>query len=226
MVESFSGTEVLEVLDTEEGIVDFGFKTIEKLKKDLGVTDLEKLMHSYISPEIKYSNLRKEDDPNYNVGFDKRKEDAGFDVWAMYEEQDMNSRGEINIVIPQGQTKLVSLGIATAFDSKHFLSLKHERSSVGSKGVFVNAGLIDSGFRNGWKLCLTPIAGDLIITNKVKEFTKEKRGDKTLLYYPYTKAIGQVVVGLNLDSKSTQVPYEDLLQITSERGLGGFGSTN
>lgn len=168
MVESFSGTKILEA----EGVVDLGFPSIEKLKR-AWCDRSRKLMNSYISPEIKWSNLRKEDDPNYNVGFDKRKEDAGYDVWAMYEEQDMNSRGEINIVIPQGQTKLISLGIATAFDSKHFLSLKHERSSVGSKGVFVNAGLIDSGFRNGWKLCLTPIAGDLIITNKVKEFTKE-----------------------------------------------------
>lgn len=217
----------------ENGSSDITAAKAKRLNLDPQVTlteeakaKLKEFFLDIISPKVNWSNLRQKNDPNYNVGFSKRDEDAGFDVWAMYEEDQMNSKGEINIVIPQGTTKLVSLGIATAFDNDYFLSLKHERSSVGSKGVFVNAGLIDAGFRNGWKLCLTPIAGDLIITNTVKEFTKEKRGDKTIMYYPYEKAIGQVVVGLNLKTETDQMPYEELLNIKSQRGLGGFGSTN
>lgn len=202
---------------------------------------LENKIDLLFSPKFNYSNVRPECDPNFDKKLEKRKEDAGYDVWCSFKENqtveeinnsntymNRNSKGEFMIKIEQFTSGIVPLGIATAIGSDFALSLKHERSSVGSKGLFVNAGLIDSGYRNGWNIVITPIAGDLIITTQVDEtkIIKDPRSGKTLIYYPYTKAIGQIVVIHNIDSKAEEIPYESLLKITSERGIDGFGSTN
>ena len=204
------------------------------------INEIETKLKELFSPVLKYSNIRPIDDPNYNKKLQKRREDAGYDVWCSYCDDKTNgklnngnvfmnldSQGHVTIKIPQFVTGIIPLGIATAIDADFALSLKHERSSVGSKGLFVNAGLVDSGYRNGWNIVITPIAGDLIITSKTDEVKVEKHlsGKKTI-YYPYNKAIGQVVVIHNIDSTSEEIDYEELKSIKSERGLGGFGSTN
>lgn len=69
----------------------------------------------------------------------KREEDAGRDVYACFDEDYM--------VIPQHTTKLIPTGIASAMSSKYEIRLR-DRGSNGSKGIHVNAGTIDSGFRS------------------------------------------------------------------------------
>lgn len=71
----------------------------------------------------------------------KRDEDAGRDVYACFEED--------YIVIPAHSTKLIPTGIASAMTPKYEIRLR-DRGSNGSKGIHVNAGTIDSGFRNEW----------------------------------------------------------------------------
>lgn len=205
------------------------------------VSELEDKIDLLFSPELKYSNVRPIDDPNYDKKLTKRKEDAGYDVWCSYFDDKTNekvngdkvfmnkdSNGNITIKIPQFTTGMIPLGVATAIDSNFALSLKHERSSVGSKGLFVNAGLIDSGYRDGWNIVITPIAGDLIISSEIIETKVHRRSDTgdTKIYYPYSKAIGQIIVVHNIDSQAEEIPYDDLLNITSERGTDGWGSTN
>lgn len=71
----------------------------------------------------------------------KKYEDAGRDVYACFDEDYM--------VIPAHTTKLIPTGIASAMSPKYEIRLR-DRGSNGSKGIHVNAGSIDSGFRGEW----------------------------------------------------------------------------
>lgn len=71
----------------------------------------------------------------------KRDEDAGRDVYACFDEDYM--------IIPANTTRLIPTGIASAMTSKYEIRLR-DRGSNGSKGIHVNAGTIDSGFRSEW----------------------------------------------------------------------------
>ena len=126
----------------------------------------------------------------------KRDEDACYDLWAL----------DGDVVLQPGETKLVDTGIATAFDADWVAIIK-ERSSVGSKNVLLHCGVIDSGYRNSWKVCLTNL-NDYAIT------------------LPKEKAIAQFLLIPVPDYDVEEYEYEELLNIKSERGLGGFGSTD
>lgn len=125
----------------------------------------------------------------------KREEDACFDLWAMEE-----------VTLEAGETRLIDTGIATAFDADWVAIIK-ERSSVGSKNILLHCGVIDSGYRNSWKVCLTNL-NDSPIT------------------LPKEKAIAQFMLIPVPDYDVEEYSYEELINIKSERGLGGFGSTD
>ena len=71
----------------------------------------------------------------------KERENAGRDVYACFDEDYM--------IIPCHSTKLIPTGIASAMSDKYEIRLR-DRGSNGSKGIHVNAGTIDSGFRGEW----------------------------------------------------------------------------
>lgn len=71
----------------------------------------------------------------------KREEDAGRDVYACFDE-------DYILILPH-TTVLIPTGIASAMTSKYEIRLR-DRGSNGSKGIHVNAGSIDSGYRNEW----------------------------------------------------------------------------
>ena len=76
----------------------------------------------------------------------KRDEDMGFDISACFDEDYM--------VIEPHETKLIPTGLASACDPEYGFLLK-ERGSTGSKGIALRCGVIDSGYRNEWFICLT-----------------------------------------------------------------------
>lgn len=65
----------------------------------------------------------------------KRDEDANFDCYAHFDED--------FICIGPHQTKILNLGIASAFSDKYMVML-NERGSTGTKGIKISAGIIDS----------------------------------------------------------------------------------
>ena len=69
----------------------------------------------------------------------KRVEDAGYDIYADFEED--------YIIVPPHKTKMIPTGIASACDTDYCFILK-ERGSTGSKGIAQRCGVIDSGYRN------------------------------------------------------------------------------
>mgnify|MGYP000734891585 FL=1 len=66
----------------------------------------------------------------------KRDEDAGFDIYADFEDD--------FIIIDPHTTTLIPTGIASACDVDYCFILK-ERGSTGSKGIAQRCGVIDSG---------------------------------------------------------------------------------
>ena len=145
----------------------------------------------------------------------KRDEDMGYDIYACFEENEM--------VIPPLSSKLIPTGIATACDKDYGIVFR-ERGSTGVKNLKINAGVIDSGFRGEHFVCL--YNGN----NKPMCITKDEGAIKNpnpyMLYYPYSKAIAQMLVLPVPSVTIKEVPYEELKAIESERGEGALGSSN
>ena len=155
----------------------------------------------------------------------KKVEDEGYDLYADFEEK--------FFVIGAGETKAVPTGIAAAFSSDYYAQVE-ERSSLAKIGIKKSGGVMDSGYRGEYLIMLYN-------TNK-KSFVISKESAETLadefevngvkykkedvILYPYTKAVCQIVMHEvpKLDSK--EISYEELKAIPSERGAGGFGSSN
>lgn len=144
----------------------------------------------------------------------KRREDAGFDFYACFDED--------ALVIAPGETKMISTGIATCCDADYFYMAK-ERGSTGTKGMAIRCGVIDSGYRNEWFICYTNTTAKPIVI--AKESVKDSYSTDEYLVYPYEKAIAQGILLPNTDVVSREIPYSELKEIPSERGLGKIGSS-
>lgn len=90
----------------------------------------------------------------------KDDENAGRDVYACFDED--------YIVIPAFTTKLIPTGIASAMTSKYEIRLR-DRGSNGSKGIHVNAGSIDSGFRGEWFVAWCNTNDKQVVLSKLTE---------------------------------------------------------
>lgn len=150
----------------------------------------------------------------------KRAEDAGYDIYANFEKEYM-------IIYPHEIT-LIPTGIASAFSDKYYIQIE-ERGSLGSKGIKKSAGVIDSGYRNEWFIALSNINHYPVVIVKEPLYSDEYELLKRFgacLKYPYTKAIAQAIVHKVPVMNISEISYEDLLKISSERGVGALGSSN
>ena len=145
----------------------------------------------------------------------KRDEDAGYDVYACFDED--------YLVIQPHETKLVPSGIATAFSPKYVAIIK-ERGSNGSKGIAQRCGVIDSGYRNEWFIPLTNTTTKTVVISKVpKEELPLMLQDGVI--YPYTKGIAQFIMVEVPKMNTYEVDFETLKVFESERGTGCLGSS-
>lgn len=142
----------------------------------------------------------------------KRDEDAGYDIYACFDENEL--------VIPALTTVLVPTGLAYAISEKYYLQVE-ERGSTGSKGIKKSAGVMDSGYRNEMFIAITNCNSKKLVITKTPEADYGEA-----IVYPYTKAIAQVVIHRVRKFKSKEVSYEELLKFTSQRGKGRLGSSN
>ena len=128
-----------------------------------------------------------------------REEDLGVDFYY----RDKSTR---IVTLPPHEVVKLSTGIIIAMDKDYGMILK-ERSSLGSKGIAVRAGVIDSGYRGEVIVCL--------------ENTTDNNVNVDL-----TKAIAQGVLIPNPKKGIEEYTMDEIMAIDSERGAGGFGSTN
>ena len=176
----------------------------------------------------------------------KDNENAGYDIYANFEED--------YIIIPPHKTTLIPTGIASAMSDKYYLQV-HERGSTGSKGIKYSAGVIDSSYRGEIFIAITNTNSIEVIISKLtleelatKYGISDKYGtyirydsnygegnadiiDKTVedgltaIIYPYTKAIAQLVVHEVPKMNVKEISYNDLKKIPSKRGVGVLGSS-
>lgn len=176
----------------------------------------------------------------------KETENAGYDIYACFDEDFM--------VIPAHTTKLIPTGIASAMTDKYYLNVA-ERGSTGSKGMKYSAGIIDSSYRGEIFIALSNVNDHDIIISKLDEkelFDKYGESDtlfpdcKVIKYgesefdiifeeednsyyesviYPYSKAIAQLIVHEVPVMNVSEVTYEELKSIPSKRGMGALGSS-
>ena len=176
----------------------------------------------------------------------KEKENAGYDIYACFDED--------FIVIPAHETRLIPTGIAAAVSDEYYLQV-HERGSTGSKGMKYGAGVVDSSYRGEIFVCINNVNDKEIIISKLdeKELIKKhstwidfgfcevnviKYGEKEYdhifidddntvkaIFYPYSKAIAQLIVHEVPVMNVQEITYEELLQIPSKRGTGALGSS-
>lgn len=150
----------------------------------------------------------------------KRKEDAGYDVYACFE-ADFTK-------IPAHTTALIPTGIASALPEDYYFQIE-ERGSTGSKGIKKSAGVIDSGFRGEWFIAVTNSNDkDLYISkrNAVSKLEYAARIlDTDIIIYPYEKAIAQAVLHHVPETDVKEISYTDLTTIESKRGTGVLGSS-
>lgn len=142
----------------------------------------------------------------------KRDEDVGFDIYACFE--------GTQIIIHPNCTILIPTGIASVFDKEYGVILK-ERSSLGSKGIALRCGVIDSGYRGEWKIALTNTTNRPFIITKDADYKNENA-----IVYPVTKAIAQAIIIPVPKTETSEITYDELKRIESDRKTGGFGSTN
>lgn len=145
----------------------------------------------------------------------KRDEDAGYDLYACFEEDYL----QINPL----ETKMIPLGIASAFEPGYVMFLK-ERGSTGTKGMAQRSGVIDSGYR-GEYICPVTNAGNKPVLIIKKEAVNRIENPESFVLYPYEKAICQGVLLACPNFENEVVSYEDLMKMESERMEGKLGSS-
>ena len=176
---------------------------------------------------IKFAKVK----PNATIP-SKRDEDMGFDIYACFDKD--------YILINPHETKFIPTGLASACDPGYGF-LVFERGSTGSKGIARRCGVIDSGYRDEWFICLTNTTNNKLFISKLnsKELVEalcidhenlidwKLAEDEVLnaIVYPYSKAIAQALVVPVPKTKVEELSYEDLKTIPSERGLGALGSS-
>ena len=149
----------------------------------------------------------------------KRVEDAGYDIYADFEEP--------FILINPHETVMIPTGIASPCDTDYCFVLK-ERGSTGTKGIAQRCGIIDSGYRDEWFVPITNTTDDYIMIAKSDDTSTDVFGSipmKKIIRYPYEKAICQALIIPVPTVDVEEYTYEELLAIPSSRGTGALGSS-
>lgn len=147
----------------------------------------------------------------------KRPEDAGYDLYACFEED--------FVEIAPLHTRMVPLGVASAFDPEFVMILK-ERGSTGTKGIAQRSGVIDSGYRGEYIAPVTNVNDKPIrIAKKAIVDTWSVEEKEKYIIYPYEKALCQGVLVRMPQLESEELDYETLKNIESKRGAGKLGSS-
>lgn len=142
----------------------------------------------------------------------KRDEDAGYDIYACFEEDE--------VIIKPGEIKIIPTGFASAFSSDYFLRV-FERSSCGIKGMSVRAGVIDSGYRGEHLIALNNTGlKPIVIAKDPLKFNQDE-----FTVHDYKKAIAQYVLLPVPRTEVKELSLEELNNFDSKRGVGGFGSS-
>lgn len=158
--------------------------------------------------EIKWAKVRED-----AIIPTKNEEDAGYDVYANFEDE--------YLAIPPHSTVMVPTGIASALPEEYYFQIQ-ERGSTGTIGMKYGSGVLDSGYRGEWFVPITNTNDKFLFITKEVE---EKEVFANAINYPYSKAIAQAILLPVPKTKSVEISFEELQKIPSKRGDGALGSS-
>lgn len=144
----------------------------------------------------------------------KTDENAGYDIYACFDED--------YILIYPFETISVPTGVAVAVNKDYYLQVQ-ERGSTGIRGLKYGAGVIDSGYRGEIFIVLTNTNSFPVYIKKIDNAIKYEFPDA--VFYPYEKAIAQIVVHKVPKMNVHEVSYKELLNFESDRKTGVLGSS-
>lgn len=144
----------------------------------------------------------------------KRDEDAGYDIYACFEEPYFR--------FEPFETKLVPSGIISAFPPEYVAVLK-ERGSTGSRGIGQRAGVIDSGYRGEWLIAMTNHNDRPLVIAKADYAASHDLSD--CVVYHYEKAVCQALFLPLAVLGAETVNAASILAMPSARGAGRLGSS-
>lgn len=147
----------------------------------------------------------------------KREEDAGFDLYGVFDKE--------VVVLKSGEIYLIPTGLAMELP-KDWVFYIAERGSTGSKGIAKRAGIVDSGYRGEVFVATSNVSNKTVLfakyPEKMDEFLKQNNlKAEQVTIYPQSKAIAQ---GLLLYCPHVVVEVVSELS-SSERGTGALGSS-
>lgn len=150
----------------------------------------------------------------------KRITDAGYDVYSCFDED--------YVVLEPMKVVKIPTKIASVMADRYAFILK-ERSSVGSKNIKIDAGVIDSSYRGEWNVVLTNLNDFPVVIAKAfvpNERLIEELKTRNFLRLSYENAITQALLVEVPRVEIIEVDEKEFNKYTSERGAKGFGSTD
>lgn len=147
----------------------------------------------------------------------KRDEDAGYDVYGLIEEP--------YITLQPHETRLIPTGIASACPQGYYFQLQ-ERGSTGTKGISQRCGVIDSGYRGEWFLPITNLNSVPVMLKAPDTKLPFNEADYHGIIYDLSNALAQAVLLPVPKTEVTELSYDELLSIKSQRMAGSIGSSN
>lgn len=144
----------------------------------------------------------------------KLDENAGYDIYACFDED--------YIVIEPHKTVIIPTGIKSAFSEDYYFQV-FERGSTGTKGMGQRCGVIDSGYRGEWFIPLTNHNGDKTIV--IAKDGIDKSSFEDCIIYPYEKAVCQAVLLPVPKTNVHEVSEKEIMAMESVRGEGALGSS-
>jgi dUTP pyrophosphatase len=146
----------------------------------------------------------------------KRQEDGAYDVYACIEDS--------YIVIEPFTSKLIPTGICSAFDSK-YVFIFEERGSTAVKNIKRSAGVIDSGYRAEWFVCLENLNTKPLLLHRADMNLSDELIQNGYVLYPISKAIVQAILHEVPEVNIVEKTVDEIRSFTSERGMGNIGSS-
>lgn len=149
---------------------------------------------------------------------EKRESDAGYDIYAFFEE-------DYVVINPHSYT-IFPTGLYYAIPDDMWMDLR-ERSSIIKYNLSRRAGVIEGTYRGELMIALSnlntfPV---VIAKNTISEEEIKQQVSQNCKIYPYEKAIVQGILRKIEPAQFRTIPLEKLKKMTTIRGEGGFGST-
>jgi dUTP pyrophosphatase len=148
----------------------------------------------------------------------KRESDAGYDIYAFFEE-------DYKVINPHSYT-IFPTGLYYAIPDDMWFDFR-ERSSTIKYNLSRRAGVIDGTYRGELMIALSNLNNFPIVIakNTITEEEIKQQVSQNCKIYSYENAIVQGILRKIEPAQFTVVPLEELKKMTTIRGEGGFGST-